>query len=243
MDLQIFENEKFGQVRIIEIEGKLHFVGIDVAKALGYKNANDAVTRHCKGYVKHAVPTNSGEQQMNVITEGDIYRLAAKSELPGAEKFESWVFDEVIPTVRKYGGYLTPLKVEEALLNPDTLILLATQLKEERLKRIQHESFINRIATSENSILVRELAKIASKDGFAIGERRLWDKLREWGLIFKNTTEPKQEYVDRGYFEVVEGARESSSGTFTYRTTKVTGKGQVYIVKRLLKEVGINETA
>lgn len=243
MDLQIFENEKFGKVRVIEIEGKPHFVGIDVAKALGYKDPNSAISRHCRGSVKHPVPTSSGEQRMNVITEGDIYRLAAKSELPGAEKFESWVFDEVVPAVRKHGGYLTQQKVEEVLLNPDTIIHLATQLKEERAKRVQSEKFINRIATSENSILVRELAKVASKEGFVIGERRLWDKLREWGLIFKRTTEPKQEYVDRGYFEVVEGARESSSGTFTYRTTKVTGKGQIYIIKRLLKEAGIDETA
>ncbi|NEZ46121.1 transporter [Clostridium niameyense] len=105
-ELQIFKHDQFGQIRWVKINEKDYAVGIDIAKALGYKNPNDAISRHCKGYVKHAVPTNSGVQQMNVIPEGDIYRLTAKSELPGAEKFESWIFDQVLPTIRKTGGYV-----------------------------------------------------------------------------------------------------------------------------------------
>jgi prophage antirepressor-like protein len=105
-ELQIFNNSKFGQVRTVEINGKIYFVAIDVTKSLGYKNPNDAVTRHCKGYVKYAVLTNGGTQEMNVIPEGDIYRLAANSELPGADEFESWIFDEVLPSIRKTGGYV-----------------------------------------------------------------------------------------------------------------------------------------
>jgi prophage antirepressor-like protein len=107
-ELQIFKNEQFGEIRWIKIDNKDYAVGIDVAKALGYKNPNDAISRHCKGYVKHVVPTKSGEQQMNVIPEGDIYRLTAKSELPGAEKFEAWIFDEVVPSIRKNGMYAVP---------------------------------------------------------------------------------------------------------------------------------------
>ena len=126
--------------------------------------------------------------------------------------------------------------IEKVLTDPDTIIKLATQLKEERKKRLEAERLTNQIAVSENSLLVREVAKIASKRGIIIGEKRLWNKLREWGLVFKNSTEPKQEYVDRGYFEVVEGTTETSKGIFIYRTTKVTGKGQVYIIKRLLEE-------
>lgn len=105
-ELQIFKNEQFGEIRWTKVNDKDYAVAIDIAKSLGYKNPNDAISRHCKGYVKHAVPTNSGTQLMNVIPEGDIYRLAAKSELPGAEKFESWIFDEVLPTIRKTGGYV-----------------------------------------------------------------------------------------------------------------------------------------
>lgn len=114
--LQIFNNDDFGLVRMVEVNGKTMFVGIDIALALGYKKPNDAITRHCKGYVKHGVPTKGGIQEMNVIPEGDIYRLSAKSELPGAEKFESWIFDEVIPSIRKTGTYsVQPTNALEAL--------------------------------------------------------------------------------------------------------------------------------
>lgn len=154
------------------------------------------------------IPSDGGIQETNVIPEGDIYRLIVKAADQSknmrikekAEKFERWIFDEVIPAIRKHGGYLTPEKVEEALLNPDTIIQLATQLKEERQKRIESERFIRTIASSENSILVRELAKVASKDGITIGEKRLWNKLRDWGLIFKDSTEPKQEVYRQRVF-------------------------------------------
>lgn len=242
--LQIFKNKEFGQVRMIEVNGKVYAVGVDIARALEYANPSKAVIQHCKGITKLGIPSEGGIQETNVIPEGDIYRLIVKAADQSknlnikakAERFESWIFDEVLPTIRKHGAYLTPAKVEEVLLNPDTIIKLATQLKEERQKRIEAEGFIRQVSVSKNSILVRELAKVASKNGVNIGEKRLYKKLREWGLIFKNSTEPKQEYIDRGYFEVVEGVRENSKGTFTYRTTRVTGKGQVYIIKRLLEE-------
>lgn len=236
-NLKIFQNNEFGEIRVVEINNKPYAVGIDIAKALGYKDPNSAISRHCRGWVKHPVIDILGrEQQINVIPEGDIYRLVANSKLPTSQKFETWVFDEVLPTIRKHGAYLTDEKIEEVLTDPDTIIKLATQLKEERSRRLEAERFNKQIAISENSLLVREVAKIASKDNIVIGEKRLWDKLREWGLIFKNSTEPMQEYIDRGYFEVVEGAKDTYKGTFTYRTTRVTGKGQVYIIKRLIKE-------
>ena len=97
--------------------------------------------------------------------------------------------------------------------------------------------FINQIAVSENSLLVREVAKIASKNNISIGEKRLWNKLREWGIIFKNSTEPKQSAIDNGYVEVVEGSRQSGNKVFTYHTTRITGKGQKYIINKLLKEI------
>ena len=105
-ELMIFSNEEFGQIRTVEIEGKPYFSASDVANALGYSNPRDAVSRHCKGVVKHDIPTSSGTQTLSFIPEGDIYRLIAKSQLPSAEKFESWVFDEVLPSIRKNGGYI-----------------------------------------------------------------------------------------------------------------------------------------
>ena len=133
-DIQVFNNNKFGEIRMVYIDSKPYFVGIDVARGLGYKDQNSAITRHCRGSVKHPVPTNSGIQQMNVIPQGDIYRLAANSELPGPEEFESWIFDEVLPSIHKHGAYMTPATIEEALRDPDTIIQLATTLKEERAK-------------------------------------------------------------------------------------------------------------
>lgn len=107
-EIKIFENEEFGSVRTIEENGKVMFCGKDVTSALGYSNTKDAISRHCKGVVKHDLPTAGGIQKMNFISEGDIYRLAAKSELPGADKFESWVFDEVLPSIRRTGEYQIP---------------------------------------------------------------------------------------------------------------------------------------
>lgn len=103
-ELIIFNNPEFGQIRTIEEDGKVLFCGSDVAKALGYKRPKDAVSAHCKGAVKRRTLTNGGEQEMNFIPEGDIYRLAARSELPGADQFERWIFDEVLPSIRKNGG-------------------------------------------------------------------------------------------------------------------------------------------
>lgn len=236
--LQIFKNNEFGEIRALEIDGEPWFVGRDVAIALLYKEPHKAITRHVdeEDRMKYPILTNGGYQDTWLINESGLYSLILSSELPSAKKFKKWITKDVLPSIRKHGAYLTLEKIEEVLMNPDTIIQLATQLKEERQKRLQAERLTNQIAVSENSLLVREVAKIASKRGIIIGEKRLWNKLREWGLVFRNSTEPKQEYVDRGYFEVAEGVRETDKGTFTYRTTRVTGKGQVYIIKRLLEE-------
>lgn len=109
-DLTIFESPEFGSIRTVEEDGKVLFCGNDVAKALGYKRPADAITTHCKWSVIRRLPTAGGEQSMKFIPEGDVYRLAAKSELPGAERFESWIFDEVIPSIRRTGGYIAGQK-------------------------------------------------------------------------------------------------------------------------------------
>ena len=113
--LQIFNSEEFGEIRTIEIDGKPYFVGTDVAKALGYSNPRKAIIDHCKGVTKRDTPTSSGIQSMSYINEGDLYRLIMKSKLPSAEKFESWVMDEVLPTIRKTGSYQKPMTLEEQL--------------------------------------------------------------------------------------------------------------------------------
>jgi len=236
-NLQVFNNKEFGQVRALEKDGQPWFIAKDVCECLEIKNSRDAVSRLDEDE-KDVVLTDTpgGNQKLQVVNEYGLYTLILSSRKPEAKKFKRWITHEVIPSIRKHGAYMTDEVIEKVLTDPDTIIKLATQLKEERQKRLQAERLTNQIAVSENSLLVREVAKIASKRGIIIGEKRLWNKLREWGLVFRNSTEPKQEYVDRGYFEVAEGVRETDKGTFTYRTTRVTGKGQVYIIKRLLEE-------
>lgn len=104
--LKIFGNEAFGEIRTLETDdGKVLFCASDVASALGYSNKRDAISRHCKGVVKCDALTNGGKQSLSFIPEGDVYRLIAHSKLPKAVEFESWVFDEVLPTIRKTGSY------------------------------------------------------------------------------------------------------------------------------------------
>ena len=138
-ELQIFNSGEFGEIRTIEIDGKPYFVGTDVAKALGYNNPRDAVSRHCKGVVKHDTPTSSGIQSMSYINEGDLYRLIMKSKLPSAEKFEAWVMDEVLPTIRKTGSYQKPMTIAEQI----QLLALGNQNHEERIEKLENTMTID----------------------------------------------------------------------------------------------------
>ena len=104
-EVQVFNSTDFGSVRTLEIDGKPYFVANDVARSLGYKRPADAVSTHCKGSVKHRYLTEGGEQELKIIPEGDVYRLVIKSQLPKADEFEHWIFDEVLPSIRKNGGY------------------------------------------------------------------------------------------------------------------------------------------
>ncbi len=152
-ELQIFKHGEFGEIRTIEEKGKVLFCGKDVAAALGYKDTTNAIKQHCRGVVKRHLTDSLGrKQETNFIPEGDIYRLAAKSELPGAEAFERWIFDEVLPSIRKHGAYMTPETLEAALLNPDAIIKIATALKEERDKRKALE-VANSVLAVDNQIM------------------------------------------------------------------------------------------
>lgn len=113
--IQIFNSNEFGEIRTVEIDGKPYFVATDVARALGYSNPRKAVNDHCKGVTKCDTPTSSGVQRMSYINEGDLYRLIMKSKLPSAEKFEKWVMDEVLPTIRKTGSYNKPMTTAEKI--------------------------------------------------------------------------------------------------------------------------------
>lgn len=246
--LQVFENKLFKVSAKTEGEQILFDVE-QVAKSLGFtqvKNNKEyirwgTVNRYLEKYVSQQVGKG------DLIPEPLVYKLAFKAQNDVAEKFQDWLAIEVIPSIRKHGAYMTPETIEQALLNPDTLIKLATNLKEEQQKRIAAEqtikkqqplvNFAETCMTSEKSLLVRELAKLCTKQGIVTGEKRLWQKLREWKLVFANKTEPYQEYVERGYFEISQGVKETSKGSFTWLTMRVKPKGQVYIINRLKKEI------
>lgn len=139
-ELQIFNNPEFGEIRTVEEDGRVLFCGSDVAKALGYTNPSKALSDHCKGVTKRYTPTKSGTQEMSFIPESDVYRLAFGSKLPNAERLTDWIVEEVIPSIRKHGAYMTPEVIERTLTDPDYIIQLATTLKEERQKRKALES-------------------------------------------------------------------------------------------------------
>jgi anti-repressor protein len=243
---QIFQYQQH-QLRTVIKDGEPWFVAKDVCEILEITNPTMALQRLDDD---ERAKFNLGRQgETNIVNEPGLYTLILGSRKPEAKQFKRWVTHEVIPSIRKHGAYMTPEKIEEVLLNPDTIIKLATELKEERRKRIAAEqtivnqkplvSFAETCMASDKSLLVREVAKLISKQGILIGEKRLFQKLREWKLIFPNKNEPYQEYIDRGYFEISQGVKETDKGSFTWLTMRVTPKGQVYIINRLRKELGI----
>lgn len=253
-NLQIFENEQFGQVRVFTLNGKEYFVGSDIAKSLGYAIPSKAINTHCKGVSKMEVPTNGGKQEMLIITEGDVYRLITHSKLSSAEKFESWVFDEVLPSIRKHGAYMTDDTLEKALTSPDFLIRLATELKAEKEQRqaLEEEKklnapkviFADAVSTSKTSILVGELAKLMKQNGIDTGEKRLFKWLRDNGYLVKRKgtdyNMPTQKSAQLGVIETKERTINNPDGSIRItKTPKVTGKGQQYFINKFLnKEVG-----
>ncbi|KXI78589.1 antirepressor [Bacillus cereus] len=247
--LEKFSHNMFGNLEILIKEGKEFFPATDVAKALGYSNPHKAIKDHCKpeGVNESLVPTNSGIQTKKFINEPNLYRLIVKSKLPQAEQFEKWVFEEVLPSIRKHGAYMTDQVLEQAVTNPDFAIGLLTKLKEEKEKLaaaqqqiVQQQplvTFAEACMQSNQTLKVGEVAKLAMKQGVKIGQKRLFDKLREWGLMFKNSTEPTQKACERELFEVSQGVKKKPNGeSFTWTTTYVTPKGQAYIIDRLKKE-------
>lgn len=251
-DLQIFQNDTFGEIRTIQEGDKVLFCGNDIAKALGYKNPRDAIRKHCAHVVKRdGVSTTINQYdkstkqcvEMSFIPEGDVYRLIIRSKLPSAEKFEHWIFDDVLPTIRKHGMYAT----DELINNPDLAIAAFQALKDEREKNKQLQEqintqkplveFANTVQSTKDNILVRECSKLASNYiGVDIGEKGLYQKLRDWKLILKRRNEPSKLAYKQGVLEYVERIVYKGNKPCLEHTTKVTPKGQVYIIKKLIKE-------
>lgn len=234
----------------VDDNGNPLFCAKDVATALGYANTNDAVQAHCRGVAIHyPISDNLGRtQNARFIREGDMYRLIASSKLPAAQQFESWVFDEVIPSIRKHGAYMTESTLEKAVTEPDFLIRLATQIKQERAEKEKAQAQVERmrpkalfadaVETSKTSILVGDLAKVLKGNGVDIGGTRLFAWLRDNGWLMKTGSSrnmPTQKSMELGLFEIKETTVVHSDGHTTInKTPKVTGKGQTFFVNKFL---------
>lgn len=245
MEVQVFSSEQFGSLRTYEEDGQVLFCGKDVAKALGYKDTTNAMKRHCRGVVKrHPITDSLGRTQEAVfITEPDLYRLITHSKLQTAERFERWVFEEVLPAIRRTGGYMVAAKDETPEQIMARAVLVAQDTIERQKKQIDELKpkalFADAVAASDGTCLVGELAKMLKQNGVNIGQNRLFSWLRENGYLGKtgsNRNVPTQRSMEQGLFRIKETAVTHSDGHVTInRTPKVTGKGQRYFIEAFAK--------
>lgn len=234
-ELQIFENRDFGQVRTIEIDGKPYFVAGDVANALGYANPRKAIQDHCKGVTKRDTLTNGGTQSITYIPEGDVYRLIIRSKLPSAERFERWVFDEVIPSIRKTGGYQMPQTYAEALRALADKAEQAERLALENKEMQPKAEFFDAVTDSRDAIPMAEVAKVLD---MGIGRNKLFEFLRSRKVLQPDNV-PYQRYIDSGYFRVVEQRFDRGCGDVGINIkTLVFQKGVDYIRRLIIEEQG-----
>lgn len=240
------------EVRTIEINSEPWFVLADVCKALELSSPHKVADRlepFEKG--RNLIPTLGGAQEMTIINESGLYAVTMRSDKPKARQFRRWVTGEVLPTIRKHHAYMQDDVLEKALTSPDFLIQLATQLKSEREQREQLEQkaeqdkpkvlFADSVATSETSILVGELAKILKQNGVNTGQTRLFAWLRDHGYLIKRKgtdyNMPTQRAMEVGLFEVKQTCITHADGHVTVsKTPKVTGKGQIYFVNKIMAE-------
>ncbi len=246
--LKVFDNPKFGAIRILTINNEPWFVGKDIAECLGYSNYRDALKKHTddedKGVAK--CDTLGGIQNLVIINESGLYSLVLSSKLPTAKKFKRWVTSEVLPSIRKHGVYA----VEEVLNNPDMLISALTALKQERAEKQRLEAknaaqtkqiadmqpkadFYDSVADSKTAIPIGDVAKILGIKG--IGRNKLFAILRDRKVLMSNNA-PYQCYIDRGYFRVVECKYNNMYGeTMISIKTLVYQKGVDWIRKMLME--------
>lgn len=249
-EMQIFKSERFGDIRTVNRDGEPWFVGKDVAIALGYSDTKSALADHVddedklilqRGQIATLEIPNRG---MTIINESGLYALIFGSKLPSAQDFKHWVTSEVLPSIRKHGAYMTPETLAKAVLNPDVMIQICTALKAEQDKNqklnAQLEAqkpkvaFAEMALKSKDNVLIRQMAKLLCDNGVKIGEKRLYALLREKKVLMQNN-EPYQQYVDRGYFVVVERIISTSYGYWFKHTTQITPTGQIWLTNMCAK--------
>lgn len=239
------------QVRTVIVDDQPMFVGKDVAEVLGYQNGSRDINTHVdeEDRLKYQISTSGQDRMMTVINESGIYSLVLSSKMPNAKEFKRWVTAEVLPAIRKHGAYMTPATIQEAILNPDFIIGLATQLKDEQAKTAALTAdnavmkpkalFADAVSISETTILVGDMAKLLKQNGIDIGAKRFFAWLRENGFLIKRQgahyNSPTQRAMELKLFKVKETAITHSDGHVTVnKTPKVTGKGQQFFVNLFL---------
>lgn len=253
-DLQIFKSDDFGNIRTTTINNEPYFVGKDITDILGYTNSSKALADHVDDDDKlnNESLSSLGQRGGWLINESGLYSLILSSKMPNAKKFKHWVTSEVLPSIRKHGAYMNEQTLEQALTSPDFLIRLAQELKSEKEARQRLEKqaaedapkvlFAKMVETAETSILIGDLAKFLKQNGINTGQNRLFEWMRGHGYLVKNGASrnmPTQRAMEMGLFEVKESTTANPDGTiWLHRTTKVTGKGQVYFMKRF-SEMGV----
>ena len=249
-EIKIFENPTFGKVRTTELNGEPYFVGKDVAEILGYKETAKAIRTKVDHDDKgvSVLDTPGGKQEITVINESGVYSLVFSSKLPKAKEFKHWVTSEILPSIRRHGAYMTDDILAKTIENPDFLINLLTEMKEEKQRRIAAEEkikadrskvlFAESVEVSKGSILVGDLAKLIKQNGYEIGQKRLFEWLRANGYLMKSGNSynmPTQYSMELGLFEVKEHVINNPDGSVRVtRTPKVTGKGQRYFINKFL---------
>lgn len=240
--LQVFNNEDFGKIRAsVTDDGNPIFCARDIAVALGYKDPTNAIKQHCRGVaIHHPIVDNLGREQMaRFITEGDMYRLIASSKLESAQRFETWVFDDVLPTIRKHGMYATPQSIERMLADPDTMIATLKALKAERKRadalmednaRLLPKATMYDVAIeAEGTMSVTEAARYLAQYDKGITRKRLFALLRADGLVCKQGNAPTKKAIERGYMVQVMTTRPDGKANDPY--ARVTRKGMDWCVR------------
>lgn len=250
-ELRIFENEQFGKVRIVMNESnEPMFCLADICGALNLTNTSKVKSQIDDDLTKsYPILDSLGrEQTATFVNEAGMYTVILRSDSTNAKPMQKWVTGEVLPSIRKHGAYMTEKTIEKALTNPDFLIQLATNLKEEQAKRIEAESqirenepkvlFANAVIGSKSSCLIGELAKIITQNGYEIGQNRLFQWMRDnkyLGTRGENYNIPLQQFVEQGLFELKKGIRSGNDGVLhTTITVKCSGKGQSYFINKFL---------
>lgn len=245
--IKVFQNAQFGAVRTVIVDGEPWFVSADVCRALELGNSRQAVARLSDDEKNNTVISNDtpGNPNVTIVSEPGLYALVLGSRKPEAAAFKRWITHDVIPDIRKHGLYATPETVAAMLGDPDTMIAVLTEYKRERAERIRLTEqakkdapkvlFADSVTASDGAILIGELAKLLKQNGYPSGQNRLFETLRKEGyLISRKGTDynmPTQRSMEMGLFTIKETAITHSDGHVTIsKTTKVTGKGQVYYV-------------